>query len=653
MAIGKIIGVGSILLFVAGCQSWRYQDVDSLPPSAALPQTSQPGVVQVSYWNDVAGAEITSLTALNSFPTQPDEIVMLESLQSPADRGSNYGSLVRGYIIPPSNGQYRFFVSGDDQTHFRLNTAGTSATGELLAAVPRWTYPGEYGKYPEQTSSYVQLEAGRRYYFEIIHKESGGSDHFTVAWEGPGFSRQIVQSNALASLGQSLYPDSEELNTVYSLGYRVGYMDGSEDLSFKPNYPPLDKDQDGLYDNWEVFHGLSPTDPSDAGNDPDGDLLSAADEFLIGTSENDPDTDNDGLPDGFEFAYNLNPRDPDDALIDSDGDGYTNLREYSAGTAIDNPDDTPLAEPTLVAGFGGQYFLGRSFNDFQLIRQDGAINFSWGSATAPATGLPTDQYSVRWVGVFNPPHSDGSRQYRFTTTTDDGVRLYLDGQLIIDRWRDQGPTSYSHTADLAAGQGLPLVMEYYENGGGAVARLSITDVTTGETLAQPDVVSFMDPADTSAQDTDADGIPDTWEIRQGLNPFEDSASAVVNDQGVTNLQAFRNNLNPWTLEDLADPAPPSNGLEAVSPAANTATLSWTAPFTRQDGSSLSLAEIDHYIIRYGQNEAQLEQRVEVSGDATSYQFDNLASGTWYFTIQVVDDQGLISAPSAVVSKTIQ
>lgn len=653
MAIGRILGFGGMMLLITGCQSWRYQGIDSLPPSAALTQTSQPGIVQASYWNNVSGQKITDLTALETFPTQPDEIATLDSLQSPTNRGSNFGTMVRGYIIPPSDGAYRFFVSGDDEVHLRFNPNGPSANGQLIASVPGWTYTGQFDKYASQASPSYELEAGNRYYFEILHKEADGGDHFSVAWEGPGFARQIIQSDAIASLGQSLYPESEEIAKAYSLGYRVGYMDGSEDLSFTPEYPPLDKDQDGLYDNWEVFHQLSPSNPADSSFDPDGDLLSAADEFLLGTAENNQDTDNDGLPDGFEFAYSLNPRDPDDGLIDSDGDRYTNLQEFQAGTAIDDPSDTPIKAPTYKAGFVGQYFVGQTFNEFTLMRQDSVIDFNWGSANAPAPGMPTNQYSVRWVGVFKPPHSDGVQQYRFTTRTDDGVRLFLDNQLIIDQWKDQGPTSYSHVADVSAEQGLPLVMEYYENGGGAVAILTITDVASGEVILQPNAITSVDPTDSSAQDTDTDGIPDTWEIRLGLNPFEDDAGAVVNQQGITNLEAYRNNLNPWTLEDLAEPAPPTtNGAEEISPTTNT-TLSWTAPLTRQDGSSLSLAEIDHYVIRYGQNQQALEQGVEVPGDATSYQFENLASGTWYFTIQVVDDKGLISAPSEVVSKTIQ
>lgn len=82
--------------------------------------------------------------------------------------------------------------------------------------------------------------------------------------------------------------------------------------------------------------------PSDANSDPDNDLLVAADEFLLGTSENNPDTDSDEIPDGAEFAFGLDPLNPSDAQGDLDGDGFTNLREYLTNT--DPTDDASMPE---------------------------------------------------------------------------------------------------------------------------------------------------------------------------------------------------------------------------------------------------------------------------------------------------------------------
>jgi hypothetical protein len=68
-----------------------------------------------------------------------------------------------------------------------------------------------------------------------------------------------------------------------------------------------------------------------------------------------------------------------------------------------------------------------------------------------------------------------SGYYQFTTTTDDGVRLLVDGNLVIDKWIDQGPTSYSVTLPMDAAPHT-IAVEYYENGGGATAKFAVTRV---------------------------------------------------------------------------------------------------------------------------------------------------------------------------------
>ena len=93
-------------------------------------------------------------------------------------------------------------------------------------------------------------------------------------------------------------------------------------------------------------------------------------------------------------------------------------------------------------------------------------------------------------------------------------------------------------------------------------------------------------------------------------------------------------------------------------AANKAVLSWEAPATRVNGDGLKPADLDGYIIRYGRSEDELTNEVEIGDDVAKtdftpeYVIEGLDEGTWYFTIQVRDSQGLLSEPSNVVSKTI-
>jgi hypothetical protein len=80
-----------------------------------------------------------------------------------------------------------------------------------------------------------------------------------------------------------------------------------------------------------------------------------------------------------------------------------------------------------------------------------------------------DGFSVRWSGSFT--FTAGS--HLFTTTADDGVRVFVDGTSLIDQWHDQGATTYTASRTLTAGAHI-VRMEFYENGGGALARLSWT-----------------------------------------------------------------------------------------------------------------------------------------------------------------------------------
>lgn len=673
MSVGKVLGLGSTILFVTGCQSWQYRDIESLPPTAAVPETSEPGKVEVRYFDGIGGTLVSDLTATTQFPDNPDVIAELTELRVPGSRADNYGSLVRGFITPPVDGDYRFFVSGDDETELWLSTSDQPEDARTIASVPRYASPGFYEKYSSQTSGLIQLSATNSYYFEIRHKEGSGGDHFEVAWEGPGLSQQIVNSAYISSWAQSLTGGTEVSGgESYSLGYRVGFLDGSEGLSFNQTFPPLDQDQDGLYDNWEIVHGLDPSDASDATSDPDQDLLAAADEFLIGTAEGNPDSDNDGIADGVEYAYGLDPLDSADASGDLDNDGYTNLEEYVAGTELKDADDSPAPAPApepepepettpetgeiaYVTGFAGQYFSGTNFERLLAVQVDETVDFNWGNG-APIPESPDDNFSVRWSGIFTAPHASGTNDYEFSVRTNDGVRLYANGELVINDWSSHAPTTFTYNRSMNSGEELRLTIEYYEGTGTAVAQYSARNLSTNSNVDTASTIISPDMTQLASVDSDSDGIPDTWELQYGLNAWVPDADSVNNDSGISNIEAYESRLDPYTLTNVSGDSSQTTAPETSEPAptetAGTVTLTWTAPSTRMDGSSIALSEIDYYVINYGQNVTNLDQSVNVGGGEDNYTFSNLKSGTWYFTIRVVDTNGLSSAPSEPVSAEV-
>ncbi len=103
-----------------------------------------------------------------------------------------------------------------------------------------------------------------------------------------------------------------------------------------------------------------------------------------------------------------------------------------------------------------------------LNRVDATINFPWGNDSPQPGVVNADEFSVRWTGQVEAPVS-GS--YRFRTNNDDGTRVWVNNQLLIDNWVNQGATPREGAINLTAGQKYDLRVEYYESTGGAQAYL--------------------------------------------------------------------------------------------------------------------------------------------------------------------------------------
>ncbi len=150
-------------------------------------------------------------------------------------------------------------------------------------------------------------------------------------------------------------------------------------------------------------------------------------------------------------------------------DAAGNYSAPSAAAAVTTPAAPSSNSCTPASGaFTGCYYNNAGLAGMPaLIRTDNQINFDWRFAP-PDPSLPAVNYSVRWQGNF--PFDQGT--YTFYVTASDGVRLYVDGTLMLDRWRDQ--PVYTYVVRQALSQGAHLItLEYYEGGSGmATAYLS-------------------------------------------------------------------------------------------------------------------------------------------------------------------------------------
>ena len=169
---------------------------------------------------------------------------------------------------------------------------------------------------------------------------------------------------------------------------------------------------------------------------------------------------------------------------------------------------TPPPPPTPGSGAGltGEYYDTIDLSGPPFFRLDGTVDFNWGSGS-PDASLGTDTFSVRWTGRVEAMTSE---TYTFITRSDDGVRLWIDSQLIIDNWTDHGPTDNSASVALTSGQIVDLRMEYYENGGGAVAELDWSTPSIARQAIPSTQLHLLD--------SDGDGVSDPEEIAMGTDP---------------------------------------------------------------------------------------------------------------------------------------
>ncbi len=130
---------------------------------------------------------------------------------------------------------------------------------------------------------------------------------------------------------------------------------------------------------------------------------------------------------------------------------------------------TPLPPPPpepVITDWRGAYFTNPNLQGQPaLIRNDPQINFEWGMG-GPASGFPADNFSVQWTRSLNFEQG----HYRFYARVDDGVRLWIDNQLVIDQWRDSGPVTYAAEVYLTGGV-HSIRMDYYERIGWSLAQL--------------------------------------------------------------------------------------------------------------------------------------------------------------------------------------
>lgn len=166
------------LLAEAGDQLRTLEGKPLPAPPAAL------GSILRETWRDIPGNVPDDLLKRTDLLDKPAARDTLTQLQTPHNFGDNYAQRLRGYIHPPATGDYTFIIASDDESQLWLSASDNPGLKQPIARsrnfAPINTWPEG-----ENRSRPVRLEAGRRYYIEVVHKEGSGDDWVGVGWTMP------------------------------------------------------------------------------------------------------------------------------------------------------------------------------------------------------------------------------------------------------------------------------------------------------------------------------------------------------------------------------------------------------------------------------------------------------------------------------------
>jgi serine/threonine protein kinase len=151
-------------------------------------------------------------------------------------------------------------------------------------------------------------------------------------------------------------------------------------------------------------------------------------------------------------------------------------RALRAGSKNATDEEWMAPNPREPTGLRVEYFIGRDLQqkiDYPQMIDDSDMHFDWLDGP-PVSGLPPDEFSIRWTGIFIP---DFTGQHRFVGYRDNGLRIWVNGRVLVDEWNDGWGDFVSSPVRLYAGKNYPIQIEYYEAGGGAGLTLNVRGET--------------------------------------------------------------------------------------------------------------------------------------------------------------------------------
>lgn len=168
--------------------------------TTAATTTGHRGALLREVWTNLPGRAVDDLVKSPAYQRAPDVVTDVTLAEAPSNWGDNYGERLTGYVIAPADGNYTFWLAGDDGCQLALSRSDSATPLEVIAKVSDWTLSREWERAAEQKSRPIPLKAGQRYYLQALHKEGLASDYLAIGWQLPdGTIERPIPGNRLAT----------------------------------------------------------------------------------------------------------------------------------------------------------------------------------------------------------------------------------------------------------------------------------------------------------------------------------------------------------------------------------------------------------------------------------------------------------------------
>ncbi|MBE9106796.1 PQQ-dependent sugar dehydrogenase, partial [Nostoc cf. edaphicum LEGE 07299] len=352
---------------------------------------------------------------------------------------------------------YNFYTTSDDGVRLWVN--GQQIINKFVDQ-PATAYSGS-----------IALVAGEKYDIKLEYYENKSNAVSQLRWSSTSQAKEIIPQSQLYSIGTSNSGNglkAEYYDNIDFTNLKQTRIDPTVNFNWGAGSPDPSIGVDTFSVRWtgkveakysETYNFYTTSD--------DGVRLWVNGQQIINKFVDQPATAYSGsiaLVAGEKYDIKLE-------YYENKSNAVSQLRWSSTSQAKEIIPQSQLysnvSTPSSGNGLKGEYYDNIDFTNLKVTTTNPTVNFNWG-ADSPAPSIDADTFSVRWTGQVEAKYSE---TYNFYTTADDGVRLWVNGQQIIDKFIDQPATESSGLIALVAGQKYDIKLEYYENKGNAVSQL--------------------------------------------------------------------------------------------------------------------------------------------------------------------------------------